>query len=909
MRIAAALAILTTSILSTIATALANTATFDSATAALIEKAAAEGPLPVIVELTTIAAQDVVIHELDGLDASVRIRFDLFPLLAMTAGPDALAALAASRWVVNISEDIPQPPALNLTLPVINGDDVQDLGWDGSGQTVAILDTGIDADHDFFGTDGARIVSQACFSNAAGAGGGVSLCPDGTNNQTTGDAADAETATCLDGTNNLCDHGTHVAGIAAGATNGITGEPGNGVAPGANIIAIQVFTRFNMDSQCGGDPGDAPCVRTFPSDQILGLQRVLALDATMTIAAANMSLGGGTMTAACDSDTRKTPIDALLAAGIATVISSGNDSLNAAVGAPGCISTAVTVGSTNDDDTISSFSNIGTLLDLFAPGCINDPVLGEIGMTSAVPDDTFGGKCGTSMAAPHVTGAFAVLREAYPTATIADLLQNMQDTGVDITYTSGGSSVTTQRLDLLGALQADNVPPSVTTDNATVTVNEGQTASNTGDYTDPTNDPVTLSASIGTVTDTGGGNWSWSFGTNDGPDQNQTVTITATDDKGESGTVTFQLNVTNVAPTVAIASGQVTAIQEGDTVTVNATFSDPGWGDTYTASIDWGTPASDTSAPTPAVTTEGPPADQGTVTDTFQYGDDGVFTITVTVTDDDGGTHSASFNLTVGNVSPTATIDETGTTLINGTPAFIAHAGDPVDFTGDSTDPGSDDLTLSWDWDDGAPAPDVSTAYLVNPPATDPDPSPDVDPRDVSDTQTHAFSDACFYEIVFSAADDDGGSASDSAIVIIAGNAELVRASGYWMHQYKGNGKIDFTTAELQCYLEIVAFMSGVFNEVRSAATFAQAHGVLFVNRNTGTMPELLDEQLLAAWLNFANGALDLTEMVDTNGDGLDDMTFGAALSAAEAVRLNPAATRAQLEAQKNILERINLGA
>ncbi|MDQ3547836.1 MAG: hypothetical protein M3439_03365, partial [Chloroflexota bacterium] len=173
----------------------------------------------------------------------------------------------------------------------------------------------------------------------------------------------------------------------------------------------------------------------------------------------------------------------------------------------------------------------------------------------------------------------------------------------------------------------------------------------------------------------------------------------------------------------------------------------------------------------------------------------------------------------------------------------------------------------------------------------------------------HTFTDACFYEIVFSALDDDGGSASDSAIVIIAGDADLTRDSGYWMHQYKGNGKIVFTAPELQCYLEIVAFMSSVFNEERSAATFAQAHDVLFVKGNNGTMTELLDEQLLAAWLNFANGAYTLTEMVDTNGDGIDDTTFGAALATAEAVRLNPASTRAQLEAQKNILERINLGA
>ena len=72
-------------------------------------------------------------------------------------------------------------------------------------------------------------------------------------------------------------------------------------------------------------------------------------------------------------------------------------------------------------------------------------------------------------------------------------------------------------------------------------------------------------------------------------------------------------------------------------------------------------------------------------------------------------------------------------------------------------------------------------------------------------------------------------------------------------------------------------------------------------------MQALLDVQLLAAWLNFANGAIGWDELVDTTGDGLGDTTFAAAIAAAEAVRLDPTATNAQLEAQKDILERINL--
>jgi subtilisin family serine protease len=175
IRIAAILAILAGS-LGNIAVGTAADGVIDGPTAGLIEKAHAEGPLSVIVRLTSVSAQGAVLDEIEGLDASVNVQYDLFPLLALSAGPDALTALSQSTAVIGITEDIPQPPALDATLPVINGDDVQTLGWDGNGQTVAILDTGIDVDHPFFA---GRIVSQACYSNSAGNTGESSLCPNG----------------------------------------------------------------------------------------------------------------------------------------------------------------------------------------------------------------------------------------------------------------------------------------------------------------------------------------------------------------------------------------------------------------------------------------------------------------------------------------------------------------------------------------------------------------------------------------------------------------------------------------------------------------------------------------------------------------------------------------------------------
>src|SRR5690606_32010305 len=129
------------------------------------------------------------------------------------------------------------------------------------------------------------------------------------------------------------------------------------------------------------------------------------------------------------------------------------------------------------------------------------------------------------------------------------------------------------------------------------------------------------------------------------------------------------------------------------------------------------------------------------------------FAVTVAVTDNDGGEGTASFNLTVDNVDPTAAIDKSSAVLINGVPAFIAQIGVPLSFDGNATDPGSDDIEMKWDWADGA---FTTNMFLVNPPNPDPLPSPDVDPRDVDDTQSHTWTTACMFDISLLATDDDG---------------------------------------------------------------------------------------------------------------------------------------------------------
>jgi hypothetical protein len=286
------------------------------------------------------------------------------------------------------------------------------------------------------------------------------------------------------------------------------------------------------------------------------------------------------------------------------------------------------------------------------------------------------------------------------------------------------------------------------------------------------------------------------------------------------------------------------------------------------------------------------------------YGDTGVYTATVCGTDDHG-TVCETIDLQIDNVDPTAEIDKTGMVLINGVPTVLGTIGEPVDFTGRATDPGSDDLTLEWDWDDGST---TSTGYLVNPPMMDPPLSPTIQPRDVTEDIQHTFGDACWYTVRFWAQDDDGGvSDEDSVDVIIAGNADRSRSQGYWSHQLNQRGRTDIDVPTLLCYLSITGFMSQVFHEDVDVSTIALAQDVISPRGPQGDMRRILDIQLLAAWLNFANGAIGYDEMVDTSGNGIADTSFAQAVETAETVRLNPASTRAQLEAQKDILERINL--
>ena len=375
-----------------------------------------------------------------------------------------------------------------------------------------------------------------------------------------------------------------------------------------------------------------------------------------------------------------------------------------------------------------------------------------------------------------------------------------------------------------------------------------------------------------------------------------TIGLRVTNSAGITDTDDATVTVTNVAPAVHLDA--ILPAIEGGSITLTGSASDPGWLEALAATVDWDDGTG--SHPLPGTLENLRPDATLAFTRDHFYGDNATFAVQVCASDDDTTTCNA-VNAVILNADPTAAIAPSGQSSYDGVSAYVARAGESITVEARSTDPGSDDLTLTWDWDDGA---DTVVVSLVNPPNPDPPKSPSVQPRDETLSESHTYGGACLYDLEFRSQDDDGGSGSDQAAVLIVGNATRMRSSGWWLNQYRLHRPNHFTPQTLECYLDIVVFISTVFN---SPLDRLDAVEILFVKQNHGSAEELFDQQLLAAWLNFADGAIGLSDPVDTDGDGVNDGTFASALLTAENVRNSPASTREELLAQKDILERIVL--
>ncbi len=348
-------------------------------------------------------------------------QFEYIPYVAFETDAETLTRMRDDALISNVEEDRVGDASLAESTPIVGATTAWASGFSGSGQIVAVLDSGVDKNHTFLA---GKVISEACYSSNTSSS--TSVCPGGVTASTASDSG-LHCPTTVEG----CAHGTNVAGIAAGK-----GTAFSGVAKDANLIAIQMFSRFDSTASCGGT---APCGRYWTSDLIKGLERVRTLSNTMNnIAAVNLSLQTGEQyVSSCDTQhaATKAAIDNLRSVGIATIICAGNYSYTNALTAPACISTAVSVGSTDDGslntnlNAVSNFSDSSPLLHLLAPGRW---------IYSSIPDNQFQNYSGTSMAAPHVAGAFAILRQRNPNASVGQMLNALIYTGQPITDSRNG---------------------------------------------------------------------------------------------------------------------------------------------------------------------------------------------------------------------------------------------------------------------------------------------------------------------------------------------------------------------------------------------------------------------------------------------------------------------------------------
>ncbi|MEE2567121.1 S8 family peptidase [Hyphobacterium marinum] len=349
----------------------------------------------------------------------LRHAYHYTPALALTVDGAELTALRSVPGVDRVVTDGRNDAFMDESLPLIGATTLHNAGLTGQGVAVAIVDTGTDIDHPMFA---GKEIASACFSSYTPET--TSRCPG---------AGSVEIGPGAGDSCERCDleaiHGTHVAGTAVGAPFTTTVDEAertiSGVAPGAYLVPVNVFTTIENDTTA------------LDSDLIASLEwlyqnRMLPNPEggdPIPLVAINMSLGGGRYFDYCYTDPRAPIISLLRSAGVATVIASGNEYYNDSVGGPACVPDAVTVGATDRNDAVVAFSNSFFPVDLLAPG------VGIRSATDVVDGEAPGAVAlnGTSMATPHVAGAFALLAAAYPDASVTDIEQALRVTGRPVT--------------------------------------------------------------------------------------------------------------------------------------------------------------------------------------------------------------------------------------------------------------------------------------------------------------------------------------------------------------------------------------------------------------------------------------------------------------------------------------------
>ena len=201
-------------------------------------------------------------------------------------------------------------------------------------------------------------------------------------------------------------HGTHVAGLAGGITYGAATE--------SLLYSVRVLSCTGSGTYSGVINGI-----NYAASQISSSGRPGVI---------NMSLGGPFSQAANDA------VEAAVASGAHVVVAAGNSNADACNVSPASAPSAITVGATAIDDYRAWFSNIGTCVDIFAPGQ-------DIISASVDCDICTIVLSGTSMASPITAGVVATILEANPTLTPAELTQSLIDTATsDVLFDVGSGS-------------------------------------------------------------------------------------------------------------------------------------------------------------------------------------------------------------------------------------------------------------------------------------------------------------------------------------------------------------------------------------------------------------------------------------------------------------------------------------
>ena len=354
------------------------------------------------------------------------------PAFAAEIDRAELESLRRDPRVRAISIDEGGVGALMESVPLVGGDLVHAQGIDGRGATIAILDTGLDAAHrDFAG----RIAAEQCFCDNLD---GTGCCPGGDIERSgPGAAADDH------------DHGTHVAGIAAGA--GAVAPMG--VAPRANIVAVKVMDAQNR-------------FRSFT--QVYRALEWIA-DHRLDVDVINMSLGSSALfdPSQCDAAAIALGLQPLIARlrarGVLIAASTGNDGSPQGMSLPACMQEVLAVGATFDSagnhcgvtsgnpDEVACFTNSNPAMDLLAPGsAIYASRRGGGGVTLS----------GTSMAAPHVAGTILLMKQVGGGSLAADTIENvLEQTGTPVT--DARNQLTFPRLNTAAAVSATPraIPP------------------------------------------------------------------------------------------------------------------------------------------------------------------------------------------------------------------------------------------------------------------------------------------------------------------------------------------------------------------------------------------------------------------------------------------------------------------